>query len=436
MDVVLISLDSDLSELINLTESLNYNIDKIFVQNLKGPNPKYFIGKGKVNEIAEYTRNNKIELIIFNARLKASQLFNLERVFKIKIFDRIRLILEIFTDRAHSREAKLQVELAKLQYEIPLVNEWVHRSKKGEHPGLLAGGEYAVQQYYDMIRKRIKKNKDKLQRLTKERDFRRGHRKKYGFYLVSLAGYTNAGKSTLLNKLTDSNVIVEKRVFSTLTTTTRKIIDSSRQVLLTDTVGFIKDLPPWLIEAFNSTLEEIFYSDIILLIIDINEDIDEIIKKINTCFQILWNSDNVPTIIPVLNKIDLDNIQNVREKINNLQEQNLIDDHIYISAKENLFLDNLIDKIYLSLPELKQYRIEIYTSEAKSIINFLKKTSNIIKINEIEMTSNPSSNKNYDGNRLDKKIVVDFECNEKNEVQIKKRSTELSGIKLIPISEK
>lgn len=426
----MISLDTDVDELTNLTESLNYHIDKIFIQKRTNPNPKYYIGNGKAIEISDYIKDHKVDIVIVNAKLKASQLFNLERILNANVFDRIRLILEIFQDRAYSREAKLQVELARLQYEIPLVNEWIHRSKKGEHPGFLAGGEYAVNQYYDFIRKKIKKNKEKLERLRKERDLRREHRKKFGFYLVSLAGYTNAGKSTLLNNLTSSNVVVEKRVFSTLTTTTRKINETFRQILLTDTVGFIKDLPPWLIEAFHSTLEEIFYSDIILLIIDINEDLDEIINKINTCFQILWNSDNVPPIIPVFNKIDLDEMKNVRNKIKEIKNQNLIDNYLYISAKEKLFLDNLIDRIHEFLPELTKYKLDIYTHESKGVINEIKENYHIINITESPIEKIPRI-KNIDkDNMLANKIELEFEAEHSNLDELKQIISKYSGLQL------
>jgi GTP-binding protein HflX len=413
---------------------LNYSIDKIFIQSRSSPNPKYYVGTGKAREIAEYIQNNEIDLVIINAQLKASQFFNLERILKKRVFDRIRLILEIFNDRANSREAKLQVDLARLQYEIPLVNEWIHRAKKGERPGFLAGGEYAVQQYYDLIRKRIKKTKEKLEKLKKERTYRRDHRKKFGFYLVSLAGYTNAGKSTLLNVLTDSNVLVEKRMFSTLSTTTRKIKEGSKQILLTDTVGFIRDLPPWLVEAFHSTLEEIFYSDIILLVIDISESIDEVIKKVNTCYQILWTSDNVPTIIPVFNKIDLESMKDARVKINKLKEQNLIEDYVYISAREELFLDNLIDKIHALLPELKKYRVDVYTDTSKSIIDYLEDNFYILNIRKENMDEDIPI-KIADRNHLSsEKIVVDFECNIKDEVPMKKHMSKYNGLKLTNLS--
>jgi GTP-binding protein HflX len=433
MNVILISMDQNVSELTNLTESLGYSIDRIFVQKREAPDPRYYIGGGKTKEVSEYLKNNEIDIVIFNAKLKASQLFNLERILKKTVYDRIRLILEIFKDRAHSREAKLQVELARLQYEIPLVNEWIHRSKKGEHPGFLAGGEYAVQQYYDLIRKRIKKNKDKLQKLKKEREFRRSHRKDYGFYLVSLAGYTNAGKSTLLNELTDSNVVVEERVFSTLTTTTRKLAETRKQILLTDTVGFIKDLPPWLIEAFHSTLEEIFYSDIILLVVDSSEDLDEMVQKLNTCFQILWNADNVPPIIPVFNKIDLDEMTNLRKKINSLKEQNLIDDYIYISAKQKIFLDNLTEKIHQTLPEMKRFNLEIYSKSSKSIINFIKNNCYIINIDESDSNNNSESKNTEIFDPLDKTIIVEFECDEKNEKKVKKKIASTKHTRLISI---
>ncbi len=162
----------------------------------------------------------------------------------------------------------MQVRLAELQYEKPFVRELIHRARNGEHPGFMAGGEYQVDDYFEMIKKQMKKIRGNLEKIRDEREVRRKHRRISGFYLVSLAGYTNVGKSSLLNLLSGEKVKVEGKLFSTLSTTTRKIKNNNFPILLTDTVGFIQNLPAWIIDAFHSTLEEIEVSDIIILMVD------------------------------------------------------------------------------------------------------------------------------------------------------------------------
>jgi GTP-binding protein HflX len=301
---ILISMSDDVSELRELAQSLDMNVLETFIQHREKPDPKYFIGSGKVKEVLEFVNEMKVELAVINSSLKPSQLYTLENYLGITVYDRIRLILEIFADRAHSEEARLQVELAKLEYEIPLLRDWIHKARYGERPGFMAGGEYEVAQYYEVSRKRIKKIKQKLGKIEKERDIRRKQRRYLGYDLISIVGYTNAGKSTLFNMIAGEKVAVENRLFTTLSTTTRKIPRLKRPILITDTVGFIDDLPHWLIEAFHSTLEEIFLSDVILLILDASEGIEEIQKKLNTSFEVLVPDLTPSKIILVLNKID------------------------------------------------------------------------------------------------------------------------------------
>jgi len=273
---ILISKNDDVKELIALANSLGYEIVETFIQK-KERITSHYIGRGKLEEIKRFIEENDVEIAFVNADLKPSQWYNLENFLGIKVYDRIRLILEVFADRANRREAKLQVKLAKLRYEKPFVRELIHRLKEKERPGFLAGGEYLVADYYEMIKKQMKKIKEELAKIEMERKIRRKDRKEKGFYLVSIAGYTNAGKSSLLKLLTGENVLVEERLFSTLSTTTSKMkqFRKYKPVLLTDTVGFIKNLPHWLIDAFHSTLEEIELADIVVLLIDASDDIDE-----------------------------------------------------------------------------------------------------------------------------------------------------------------
>ncbi len=204
-----------------------------------------------------------------------------------EVADRVRVILEIFRRRAGTREARLQVELAKLRYEMPIVREAIHLSKTGERPGFLAGGQHAVERIHERMGKRMSRIRRELDRISDERELRRKHRRRGGFHLVSLAGYTNAGKSSLLTALTEDTAEVEDRVFTTLTTQTRRVESERRDILLTDTVGFIDDLPPWLVEAFHSTLEEIALADVILLVVDASDPPAEVERKLASSLKTL-----------------------------------------------------------------------------------------------------------------------------------------------------
>jgi GTP-binding protein HflX len=301
---ILVSLDDDIEEIKDLAESMGYSVSEIFIQHRTNPDSKYYIGKGKVDEIKGFVNENEIKLVIINTALKPSQQYNLENILNVTVYDRLRLILEIFKNRAHSEEARLQVELAKLQYEAPLLRDWIHKARYSEKPGFMAGGEYEVAQYYEISRRRIKKIKQKLTKIEKERDIRRKQRRSQGYYLVGIVGYTNAGKSTLFNIISGESVDVEDRLFTTLSTTTRKVPKVKKPIILTDTVGLIDDLPHWMIGAFHSTLEEMFLSDLILLVVDASEPIDEINRKLKTSFDVLLPDIEPSKIFVVLNKID------------------------------------------------------------------------------------------------------------------------------------
>ena len=272
-NAILVSLRDDIEEIKLLAESKNYEILKIFIQHRNKPDVTNYIGRGKRNEIKTFIEESEesIDVVIIDGTLKPSQWFLLEHYWKIDVYDRIRLILMIFRDRADCKEARLQVRLAELQYERPFVRELIHRARSGEHPGLMAGGEYQVDDYYEMMKKQMKQIKEKLNHIRKQRNIRRHHRQHSGYYLVSLAGYTNAGKSSLLNALTGEQVDVENKLFSTLSTTTRKLSQLNIPILMTDTVGFIQRLPAWIIDAFHSTLEEIKDADLVVLVIDVSD---------------------------------------------------------------------------------------------------------------------------------------------------------------------
>jgi GTP-binding protein HflX len=382
--IILISPTENTQELEELVYSLDYQVVDKFIQKVKKPNPKYYVGSGFVENIVEFLEDNEVESVIFNHYLKAPQIYYLEKKFKKPVADRVRIILEVFLERAASEEARLQVELATLNYEIPLVREWIHTAKAGEHPGFLAGGEYAVDQYYELIRKRIKKIKIKLEKIKRERSLRHTQRKRSGFYTVSLIGYTNAGKSTLLNKLTDKDVIVNEKMFSTIKTLTGRITKRGFKILLTDTVGFIEDLPPWLIEAFKSTLEEITNSDIILLVVDVSNDIDEIRRKMNTCYKIISEMEHQPPMITVFNKLDRISPSKLENIIQILKNEKTVSNYVAISALEELNLERLRTVIFNELPDQTSLELIIPKNDfTSSFINWLYDNTLIIKNDQL-----------------------------------------------------
>ena len=319
---IILSLHEDNRETEELLASLGYEVAAIHVQRRGRPDAATFVGKGKLEEIRasilgpreekavalrrarDVPMAGKPDLVVVNGDLRASQLYAMESTFATRVLDRIGLILEIFADRATTEEARLQVEYAKLTFEIPMVKEFIHMTKRGEHPGFMAGGDYSVDNYYITIQRRRTRIRKELERIRKERSLRREHRRKGGYHLVSLAGYTNAGKSALLRCLSGADVTVENRLFSTLSTTTRRADSPKRHILVTDTVGFIERLPPWLVEAFHSTLEEVSQSDVIVLVVDASDAVPEIERKLRVSLGILWDLKVASPILVAVNKID------------------------------------------------------------------------------------------------------------------------------------
>ncbi|HUL38919.1 MAG TPA: GTPase HflX [Methanomassiliicoccales archaeon] len=297
-------MSEDVAEIEELAKSAGYEIAYEIIQRRARPDPTTFLGKGKIREVQELLRTWKVDTLLINGNLKPSHHYILENALKVECIDRIRLVLEIFMVRADNKESRLQVERARLKYEIPLLREWIHSAKMGEHPGFLGGGEYAVDVYYDLIKRRIRRIDEELGRQGESNEQRRLQRKRKGFNLVSLAGYTNAGKSTLMRALTGEDVFVEDRMFSTLSTTTKRLDGMDLPILITDTIGFLDDLPPYVIEAFKNTVGEIFNADLILLILDASDIPMEIERKLRTSEEILFPEVELNRILLVLNKID------------------------------------------------------------------------------------------------------------------------------------
>ncbi|WP_457752332.1 GTPase HflX [Thermococcus sp.] len=353
-----------------LLRSAGYEVVAILEQK-REEHPKYNIGKGKLEELKELVRELEPDRVIFANRLTPSQAYNLWKELKIDVMDRWQLVLEIFEKRAHSKEAKLQVELASLQYEVPLVKEAIRRVKLGDRAGFKGMGEYQTQRYLKHIRYRMGKIRKELEKVKADRELKRKRREEVGFILLALAGYTNAGKSTLLNALAREEVEARDQMFTTLDTTTRRFKLGSKRVLVTDTVGFIDGLPPFIVEAFHSTLEEIVKADVVLLVLDVSEPWAEIRRKFLASLKILRELRTLdkPMII-VLNKKDQTTEEDVRDKEEKLRE--IIDERginvhaiVAISAKLG-DMDELyraLEGVILTLPKYGAFEIRVRESE-------------------------------------------------------------------------
>lgn len=304
MRSVILSRTEDMMEMTSLLETLGVCVVKQYVQK-KDPHPTSFLGPGKIDEILAEVKEIDPDLIIVNDQLKPSQHHFLEMKFGKECVDRIGVILRIFAEHAHTPEAIAQVQLARLRYEQPFLREWIHKAKSGERPGFLAGGAYAIDAYYEHAKTHMRRIESRLQGLSKRREVMRERRHDQGFTLVSLAGYTNAGKSALMNALCSSEVEVSSQLFSSLSTTTRRVEKVGGKVLAIDTVGFIRDLPPDLIDAFKSTLEEVFFADLILLVLDVSEENDVILLKLQTSLDVLLPVTNADNIMVIGAKSDL-----------------------------------------------------------------------------------------------------------------------------------
>ncbi|NJE02412.1 GTPase HflX [Thermococcus sp. JdF3] len=371
-----------------LLRSAGYEVVAILEQN-REEHPKYNIGKGKLEELRELVRELEPDRVVFANKLSPSQAYNLWKELRVEIMDRWQLVLEIFEKRAHSKEAKLQVELASLQYEVPLVKEAIRRIKLGDRAGFKGMGEYQTQQYLKHIRYRMGRIRRELERVKADREVKRKRREEVGFILVALAGYTNAGKSTLLNALAGEDIEARNQMFTTLDTTTRRFKLGGKRVLVTDTVGFIDGLPPFIVEAFHSTLEEIVKADIILLVLDASEPWGEIRRKFMASLGVLRELKTLDRpMVVALNKMDLTNREDVRDKaerVREIAEERGINLRrvVSISAKlgelEELY-DALEDAV-LTLPKYGAFEITVTEPEkvpqVMALINAIGEVLNV-----------------------------------------------------------
>lgn len=291
-----------LDELEFLAYTAGGEVLKRFVQKMEMPNPKTFIGSGKMDEVEEYVRENDIGTAIFDDELSPAQQKNIERILKCKIIDRTNLILDIFAQRAKTSYARTQVELAQYEYLLPrLAGMWTHLERQRGGIGMRGPGETEIETDRRIVRDRISLLKKKLAKIDRQMEVQRGNRG--ALVRVALVGYTNVGKSTLMNVISKSEVFAENKLFATLDTTVRKVVIGNLPFLLSDTVGFIRKLPTQLVESFKSTLDEVREADLLLHVVDISHpSFEDHIDSVNQILDEIGSSDK--PVLMVFNKID------------------------------------------------------------------------------------------------------------------------------------
>ena len=372
-----------MQELRSLAETAGYTVVGEMEQ-VREPDARFQIGSGKVEELARLVKETETEKVIFDNPLRPVQSYNLAKATNVEVIDRFQLILEIFTKRATTAEALMQIRLAKLRYDLTQAKERVRLAKKGEQPGFMGLGAYEVDVYYESVKLQVHTMRRKLKKIRAKRVLHRERRTELGFQSISLAGYTKAGKSSLFNTLTEAEVPVDASLFTTLSTTTRLVEIDKKKFLLTDTVGFIDRLPLTLIDAFHSTLEETIYSDLILLIVDVSEPMDVIEKKLTVCVETIERigASGIP-VLTILNKIDLLPDKETTKKIEKLKEKAV--NIVPISALYKSNIDLLKGQILSVLRNYVRASVTIpLTNEVMSFISWLHKTANVEAVDYVE----------------------------------------------------
>ncbi|AFH50572.1 GTP-binding protein HflX [Ignavibacterium album JCM 16511] len=367
------------------------------IQTKRGIDPAFYIGKGKAEELAQLIELNEINIVIFDDDLTPVQVRNLEKLFNRKVIDRSGLILDIFASRAKTKEAKTQVELAQLQYMLPrLTRAWTHLSKQYGGIGTKGPGETQIETDRRLIRTRISLLKNKLEKIEAHRMTQSSGRK--GFLRIAIAGYTNAGKSTLFNLLTEANVFAENKLFATLDSTTRSLdIDDTHKILISDTVGFIRKLPAHLIASFKSTLNEVRDADIILHVIDISHPyFEDHIKVVDETLKEFGSAEK--RVIKVFNKVDIVSDKSLIDFVKNVYKESVI-----ISASRGINISSLKTMLKNILNE------NIVEEKIELPLTATKKASQIHEFAEVLKTE-------YDDN----KIQIIYRTSRQNSEKIKK----------------
>jgi GTP-binding protein HflX len=394
----------DTEEIRDLVRAAGYEVVGEITQ-IRTEDAALCLGEGKVRTLAATVRETDAERVVFDNELGPYQTYNLgsELPDGIEVLDRFRLILEIFGQRANTRKAQLQVELAELRYELPRVEAKVSLARRDERPGFMGLGEYDESREQD-IKAQISNIREELDRIEGTEAKRRKQRRESGFDLVALAGYTNAGKSTLLRRLAsdvavdeneglhpdlDATAESEDCLFTTLGTTTRRAA-MDRDVLVTDTVGFISDLPHWLIESFKSTLDSVYRADLVLLVVDVSEPVEEIREKLVTCHDTLYERNEAP-IVTILNKTDRVTDEQLRDTEATLSA--LAPNPVSISALENKGIAALRERIERELPAYERERLVLpMADETMSLVSWIHDNARVEEVDYGEQ------------------VVVDFEA--------------------------
>ncbi len=354
-----------LDELEFLAETAGVRTLKRFVQRLANPNSRTFVGEGKLAEIAAYVEENEVDFVIFDDELSPSQIRNLDKVFSRKIYDRTSLILEIFAQRATTAYAKTQVELAQCQYLLPrLTGMWTHLERQRGGTGTRGGaGEREIETDRRIVRDRISRLKEQLKKIDKQMAVQRSNRGQ--LVRVALVGYTNVGKSTIMNLISKSEVFAENKLFATLDTTVRKVVLDNLPFLLSDTVGFIRKLPHQLVESFKSTLDEVREADLLLHVVDISHpNFEEQIAVVKETLQ--ESGAGEKPVFLIFNKIDAYSfIQKDEDDLTPATKENMTLDElknswiakantpcIFISARERINIDKLRKDLYGMVREI------------------------------------------------------------------------------------
>lgn len=306
------------AEAVALADAAGYKVERVVTQK-HITKSRFGIGRGKAEEVKEIAEQIKPDMILFDEVLKPSQAFNLASVAKVEVRDRERLILEIFERRASTTESKTQIKLAQLRYDMTRARESVRLARGSEQPGFYGLGKYEADVYLLDIKRRAAALKKKLEREVTKRQLHRVQRSRAGLRSVSLAGYTSAGKTTLFNALTGETKDTAASVFTTLSTFTRAIDLGGDKVLLLDTVGFISKLPAYMIDAFKSTLEELSYASLVILVLDVSEPVDEMRRKLASSLDVIREFEVPETrIIYALNKVDKTTVEDAFDKAGQL----------------------------------------------------------------------------------------------------------------------
>ncbi|GGL23865.1 GTPase HflX [Halarchaeum grantii] len=415
--------EPDTDEITELVRAAGYEVAGEVTQS-RTADPALQLGEGKVAELATRVADTGADTVVFDNRLGPYQRFNLGGHLPdgTEVMDRFTLILEIFGQRAQTRKAQLQVELAELRYELPRAEAKASLAKRDERPGFMGLGEYDESREQD-IKAQISRIRDELENIETTERHRREQRRESGFDLVALAGYTSAGKSTLMRALADDldldeneslhpdlETTAESRdeLFTTLGTTTRRMDIDERDVLLTDTVGFISDLPHWLVESFKSTLDSVYQADLVLLVVDASEPVEEIREKLATSHDTLYERNEAP-ILTVFNKVDRVPDDELAEKREALSA--LAPNPIAVSALTEVGLDELRERVDYALPRRERERLVLpMTEETMSVVSWVHDNASVEEVT-------------YG----DEEVVVEFEARPKVIEQSRAKASELAS---------